>query len=128
MHTTILPIQLTKALPEERSGAFRTPHCDLAGQNGCLEATVYLPGVESRGIELLLSRQELVVIARKLHPVRTNWIALSLEHCARDYQLRIKAPGRLTASQVSAQFDGAVLHIRIERGPAAFGARAEVAA
>jgi HSP20 family molecular chaperone IbpA len=128
MHTTILPIQLTKALPAERSGAFRTPHCDLAGQNGCLEATVYLPGVEPRGIELLLAREELVVIARKLHPVRTNWIALSLEHCTRDYQLRIKAPGRITASQVSAQFDGGVLHIRIERGPAAFGARAECAA
>ncbi|HEY5551855.1 MAG TPA: Hsp20/alpha crystallin family protein [Opitutaceae bacterium] len=125
MHTTILPIQLTKALPEERTTAFRTPHCDVAGQNGCLEATVYLPGVESRGIELLLSRQELVVTARKLHPVRTNWIALSLENCTRDYQLRIKAPRRLCASQVSAQFDEGVLHIRIARSATA---RAQAAA
>lgn len=128
MHNTILPIQLKKALPAERSGAFRTPHCDMAGQDGCLEATVYLPGVESRGIELLLSRQELVVTARKLHPVRTNWIALSLEHCARDYQLRIKAPGRLTASQVGAQFEGGVLHIRIGRGPAVSRERTQAAA
>jgi HSP20 family molecular chaperone IbpA len=128
MHTTILPIQLTKALPAERSDAFRTPHCDMAGHNGCLEATVYLPGVESRGIELLLSRQELVVTARKLHPVRTNWIALSLEHRTRDYRLRIKAPRRLNASQVSARFDEGVLHIRIDRGPVEVRAAASAAA
>jgi 5'-phosphate synthase pdxT subunit len=47
----------------------------MAGQSGCIEAIVYLPGVEARGVELLIARQEVVVTARKLHPVRQNWIA-----------------------------------------------------
>ena len=128
MHTIILPIQLTKALPAERTSAFRTPHCDMAGQNGCLEATVYLPGVEARGVELLIAKQEVVVTARKLHPIRPNWIALSLENCTRDYRLRIKTPRRLSAENVNAEFDDGVLRIRIARGPAILGARAHVAA
>ncbi|HUG09656.1 MAG TPA: Hsp20/alpha crystallin family protein [Opitutaceae bacterium] len=124
MHTIILPIQLTKALPAERTSAFRTPHCDMAGQNGCLEATVYLPGVEARGVELLIAKQEVVVTARKLHPVRTNWIALSLENCTRDYRLRIKTQRRLSAAHVNAEFDDGVLRIRIARRPAEEGSQA----
>lgn len=115
MHTTILPIQITKALPTERSDAFRTPHCDMAGQNGHIEATVYLPGVDARGLELLITRREVVLTARRMLAPRTNWIALSLENCVRDYRLRIKAPGRLSASHVRAVFDEGVLTIRIER-------------
>ena len=87
----------------------------MAGQTGRLEATVYLPGVEARGVELLLSRQELVVTARKLHPVRKNWIALSLETCARDYRLRIKIPRSQKTANVTAQFEDGVLRIRIDR-------------
>jgi HSP20 family molecular chaperone IbpA len=127
MHTIILPIQLTKALPAERSSAFRTPHCDMAGQNGCLEATVYLPGVEARGVELLIAKQDVVVTARKLHPVRQNWVALSLENCTRDYHLRIKTPRRLSAENVNAEFDSGVLRIRIARGPAATSSQARAA-
>jgi len=119
MHTTILPIQITKAMPAERSDAFRTPHCDMAGQSGAIEATVYLPGVEARGVEVLLARQELVVTARKLLPVRSNWIALSLEHCSRDYRLRIRTQRRVSCTDVRAVFDDGVLHIRIDRRNAA---------
>jgi len=114
MHTTILPIQLTKALPTERADAFRTPHCDMAETSRRLQATVYLPGVEARGVELLLGRQELLLTARRMLPVRPNWISLSLEHCTHNYQLRIKTRCRLRASQVSAEFDDGVLRIRID--------------
>ena len=119
MHTTILPIQITKALPAERSDAFRTPHCDMAGQPGAIEATVYLPGVEARGVEVLLANQEVVVTARKLIPVRTNWISLSLENCSRDYRLRIRTQRKVTCAHVRAVFDAGVLHIRIDRRCAA---------
>lgn len=119
MHTTILPIQITKALPAERVDAFRTPHCDMAGQSGAIEATVYLPGVEARGVEVLLARQEVVVTARKLLPVRSNWIALSLEQCSRDYRLRIRTQRRVRCTDVRAVFDDGVLRIRIDRRYAA---------
>jgi HSP20 family molecular chaperone IbpA len=100
----------------------------MAGPSGCIEAIVYLPGVEARGVELLIARQEVVVTARKLHPVRQNWIALSLENCARDYHLRIKTPRRLSAENVNAEFDNGVLRIRIARGPSIARTRATVAA
>ena len=115
MHTIIRPIQIATSPPAERTDAFRTPHCDMAGKKGSIEATVYLPGVEARGVELLLSRGELIVTARRLLPVRTNWNALSLERCTSNYQLRIKTQRDLHVSQVRAQFDDGVLRLSIER-------------
>lgn len=115
MHTIIRPIQITATLPAERTDAFRKPHCDMAGRNGRIEATVYLPGVEARGVELLLAGEELVITARKFLPVRANWISLSLERRMHNYRLRIKTRRRLHASQVRAEFDDGVLRISIER-------------
>lgn len=114
MHT-ILPIQITKSQPTEHNEVFRTPHCDVAGAATRVEATVYLPGVDARGVELLLARQELVLTARRILPVRPNWNSLGLERCSHNYRLRIPTRHRLHASQVRAEFDDGVLRIRIER-------------
>lgn len=115
MHTIIRPIQIATTLPSESTDAFRTPHCDMAGKKRSIEATVYLPGVEARGVELLLAEGELILTARRLLPVRANWISLSLERCSHNYRLRIKTERTLCASQVRATFDDGVLRISVDR-------------
>lgn len=87
----------------------------MVERNGRVEATVYLPGIEARGVELLLAKGELVLTARKPMPVRTNWIALSLERRSHNYRLRFRTKRLLLAAQVRAEFDEGVLQITIER-------------
>jgi len=70
--------------------SFRQPSYDCREQPGAVHLTVYVPGVDSAGVEIESRGPDLLITARKSHFVRVNWQALHLETAQRDYQLRLR--------------------------------------
>ena len=74
----------------ESPADYRTPHYDCADLPGALKLTLYVPGVDSRGVDLAARGPDLIVTARKKPHIRANWQALHLEKVQRDYQLKLR--------------------------------------
>jgi HSP20 family protein len=72
-----------------------------------MKLVVYLPGVESSGVDIEARGGDLTVTARKPHVVRVNFSALHLEHVQRDYQLRLR---------LGASFDYGAMHAEMSQG------------
>ncbi len=74
---------------------------------------VYVPGVETSGIEIRSQETDLTVIARKSHILRRNWRALHLERAQRDYLLHLRLGQNLDQSRLRANLDDSLLTIEI---------------
>ena len=70
--------------------AYRTPHYDCTELPTALTLTLYVPGVDAHGVELVARGPDLIVTARKTTHLRANWPALHLEKVQRDYQLKLR--------------------------------------
>jgi HSP20 family protein len=90
MHTIIHRHNQSRFPSPESRQDFRSPHYDCMDLPSGLKLTVYVPGVDASGVDIITSGPDLFVTARKAHHVRTNWQALHLEGVQRDYQLKLR--------------------------------------
>jgi Molecular chaperone (small heat shock protein) len=116
---TILPPTLTNNRRQGRVvsalGETRSPHYDCKHQGDAIELTVFLPGVDAAGVEIVIRGPDLVVIGRKSHVVRVNFAAAHLEHAQRDYELRLRLGRDLDYGSLTAELTDGVLHLRIPK-------------
>ena len=116
---TILPPTLTSNRRPGRAvpalGDTRSPHYDCQQHGDAIDLTVFLPGVEAAGVEIVVRGPDLVVIGRKSHIVRVNFAAAHLEHAQRDYELRLRLGRELDYAGLSAELADGVLSVRIPK-------------
>jgi HSP20 family molecular chaperone IbpA len=94
---------------------FRRPNYDCREQGDALKLLVYIPGVDSSGVEITASGPDLMVTAKKKHFVRVNFGALNLEAAAKDYRLTLRLGKHLDYSNLSAEIKDGVLNILIPK-------------
>ncbi len=117
---TILPPTLTSNRRPGRtapalSGETRSPHYDCQQHRDAIDLTVFLPGVEAAGVEIIVRGPDLIVLGRKTHFVRVNFSAAHLEHAQRDYELRLRLGRDLDYASLSAELTDGVLSLRIPK-------------
>ncbi len=116
---TILPPTLTSNRRPGRAvpalGETRSPHYDCQHHGDTIDLTVFLPGVDAAGVEIVVRGPDLVVIGRKTHLVRVNFAAAHLEHAQRDYELRLRLGRELDYASLSAELADGVLSVRIPK-------------
>ena len=93
----------------------RKPHYDCQEQESACEIIVYVPGVESAGVEITSNGTDLLINARKHHFVRVNFGALNLEGVQHDYQLSLRLGRSLDYAALQAEFHQGVLTLRIPK-------------
>lgn len=116
---TILPPTLASNRRSGRAapalGETRSPHYDCQQHGDAIDLTVFLPGVEAAGVEIVVRGPDLVVIGRKSHVVRVNFAAAHLEHAQRDYELRLRLGRELHYAGLTAELADGVLSLRIPK-------------
>jgi HSP20 family protein len=116
---TILPPTLSSSRRPGRVvpalGETRSPHYDCQQHGDTVDLTVFLPGVEAAGVEIVVRGPDLVVIGRKSHIVRVNFAAAHLEHAQRDYELRLRLGRDLDYAALGAELADGVLSVRIPK-------------
>jgi len=114
---TILPPQLNSSRrpgrPVSALGETRSPLYDCQPHGDAIDLTVFLPGVDAAGVEIVVRGPDLVVIGRKSHVVRVNFAAAHLEQVQHDYELRLRLGRDLDYATLTAELlDGTLtLHI-----------------
>lgn len=116
---TILPPQLISSRrpgrPVSAIGETRSPHYDCQQLGDAIDLTVFLPGVDAAGVEIVVRGPDLVVIGRKTHVVRVNFAAAHLEHAQLDYELRLRLGRDLDYAGLVAELADGVLTLRIPK-------------
>lgn len=116
---TILPPQLNSSRrsgrPVSAVGETRSPHYDCQQHGDAIDLTVFLPGVDAPGVEIVVRGPDLVVIGRKSHVVRVNFAAAHLEHAQLDYELRLRLGRDLDYSALGAELADGVLSLHIPK-------------
>jgi HSP20 family molecular chaperone IbpA len=97
------------------SVAVRKPHYDCQEREGEFEIIVYVPGVESAGVEITSNGIDLLVYARKHHFVRVNFESLHLEGVQHDYQLSLRLGRSLDYAALQADFHMGILTLTIPK-------------
>src|SRR3569833_2274684 len=72
MHTIIHPLASSsrkRSAAPASSGTFRQPHYECEEQSDAMKLVVYLPGVNAAGVDIEGRGVDLVVTARKPHPI-----------------------------------------------------------
>lgn len=82
-----------------------------------MKVVVYVPGVESAGVEITLRGPDLIVTARKTQFVRVNWTSLHLERAQRDYQLVLRVGNHVDPEGLHAELVDGVLTITLPDKP-----------
>jgi HSP20 family molecular chaperone IbpA len=133
MHTTIIqpltsPSRLRRARVSQPAAVdHRKPHYELTEHPKRLDLVVYVPGVDSSGVDLSFDGPDLLLTARKTHFVRVNWQALHLEAAQRDYQLTLRLGTAVDFDRLEATLQAGVLTIKLpkrQRSTEPSGARA----
>lgn len=104
------PSTAAAALPSTRD-----PHYECAETAEAMQLTIYVPGVEAAGIELVQRGTDLEVTARKTHFVRVNWQALHLERAQRDYHLRLRLGHGFDFECLHAELTDGVLTVHLPK-------------
>jgi HSP20 family molecular chaperone IbpA len=93
----------------------RSPHYDCQHVGDSINLTVFLPGVDASGVEIVVRGPDLVVIGRKSHTVRVNFAAAHLEHAQLDYELRLRLGRDLDYAALTAELADGMLSLRIPK-------------
>ena len=115
---TILPPQLNSS---RRSGRHvsatetRSPHYDCQQHADSIDLTVFMPGVDASGVEIVVRGPDLIVVGRKSHVVRVNFAAAHLEHAQLDYELRLRLGRDLDYGVLQAELNDGVLSLHIPK-------------
>jgi HSP20 family protein len=114
MHAIIPPLRPKHA---DRDAALpnRQPHFECRSTPQALRLEVYMPGVESTGVEITTRGPDLQVVARRLPPVRMNWRALHLEAVQRDYELKLRLGHDLDFDALRAELRDGVLTVVVPK-------------
>jgi HSP20 family molecular chaperone IbpA len=119
MPTTIIPA-LSRPSSETDSVLVRQPHFECSDLPQALKLAVFVPGVEPADVEITTRGPDLVVHARKPHPVRINFSALHLEAAQRDYELKLRLGLGLDFDSLQADMRDGVLSITVPKKNSAF--------
>lgn len=111
MHTIIHRYNHSRFPSAEPLPAFRSPHYDCRDLPSALKLAVYVPGVETSGVEITTQGPDLLVTARRTHLLRTNWQALHLEGVQRDYRLKLRLGSGFDFEALQASLSRGVLTI-----------------
>lgn len=115
MHTIIHPARLTRPVPLEPDAPVRPPHYECDDQPQAMKITVFVPGVDAAGVDVSSVGPDLVVTARKAHPLRVNWRALHLEGAQLDYHLRLRLGAGFDLAALTAGLRDGVLEITVPK-------------
>ncbi len=115
-----MPTTLITTLPRRRSAVaaaprVRQPHYECTDLAQSLQLDVFVPGVDAADIEITSLGPDLVVRARKPHPVRVNFDALHLEAAQRDYELKLRLGRHLAYESLHADYRDGVLRITLPK-------------
>lgn len=123
MHTIIHRHNLTRFPGPESPPDYRTPHYDCTDLPAALHLTLYVPGVDAHGVDLVSRGPDLIVTARKTSHLRANWTALHLERVQRDYQLKLRLGSGFNFPALQASISRGVLTIVLPKNPPTSAAR-----
>jgi HSP20 family molecular chaperone IbpA len=121
MHTTIIHPLTSPSRPRRTRVSqpatvdHRKPHYEVSEHPDRLDLTVYVPGVDSAGVEVSFDGTDLLLTARKARFVRVNWQALHLEKAQRDYQLVLRLGSGVDFDRVEATLQAGVLTIKLPK-------------
>lgn len=93
------------------SAEYRRPNYDCREQPDAIKLVVYVPGVDSSGVEITASGPDLMVTARKTRYVRVNFESLHLENVMRDYRLTLRLGNGLDFASLHAEISDGILTI-----------------
>ena len=94
---------------------YRRPHVEAHERPHTVDLEVFMPGVRPQEIDLVVDRRQLVVTARKQHPVRRNWQAANFEAVNFGYQLRVKLGRAVDPRSVLGVLRDGILKIRLRK-------------
>jgi HSP20 family protein len=97
------------------SAPFRQPSYDCRELPDAVNIVVYVPGVDTSGVEIEAYGPDLVVTAHKTRFVRVNWQALHLEGSQRDYRLRLRLGVGFDYAQTQADVRDGVLTLSVPK-------------
>ncbi len=123
MHTIIKPSSTASRVRSKSPSSmahFRQPSYDCRELPDAIQLIVYIPGVDSSGVEIEARGPDLMVTARKKHYVRVNWTSLHLESAQRDYQLRLRLGAGIDYPALTAELSEGVLTLLLPKRQAAF--------
>lgn len=96
---------------DSASAEFRRPNYDCREQPDAVKLVVYVPGVDSSGVEITASGPDLMITARKTRYVRVNFESLHLENAMRDYRLTLRLGNGLDFASLRAEISDGILTI-----------------
>lgn len=115
MHT-IIPAHRRSAADDAVAVAeFRQPRYEITEHAQALQLAVFIPGVDPSRVDITTCGPDLVIVARKQHPVRVNWQALHLEAAQRDYELKLRLGLGCDFDALRAEMRDGVLMIRVPK-------------
>lgn len=116
MPTTIIPaLSRLPSIETDSSARVRQPHFECSDLAQALKLAVFIPGVEPTDVEITTRGPDLVVHARKPHPVRVNFSALHLESAQSDYELKLRLGLGLDFDALRADMREGVLNIVVPK-------------
>lgn len=118
MHTIIssLPaLRRSQATSNPSHDRFRTPAYDCQEQAEAMTLTVFIPGVDSAGVEIEGHGADLTITAKKARFVRVNFNALQLENAQHDYLLRLRLGTGFDFGSMRAEIADGVLTVTLPK-------------
>lgn len=115
MPTTLIPTPPRRRSAVAATPLVRQPHFECTDLAQALQLDVFVPGVDAADIEITTLGPDLVVRARKPHPVRVNFDALHLEAAQRDYELKLRLGLNLGYDALHADYRDGVLRITLPK-------------
>ena len=115
MPTTLIPPLSRLRSDVDAAPRVRHPHFECTDLAQEVRIDVFVPGVDAGDIEITSVGPDLIVRARKPHPVRINFAALHLEAAQRDYELKLRLGLHLSFDSLAADFRAGVLSIRVPK-------------
>ena len=91
----------------------RRPHYDYHQNGNVIDLTVFLPGVDAAGVEIVVRGPDLRVVGHKGHVVRVNFAAAHLEQVQTDYELLLRLGLHLDYNKLIAKLEEGVLTLHI---------------
>jgi HSP20 family molecular chaperone IbpA len=118
MHTIIssLPTpRRSQATSNPSHDRFRAPAYDCQVQGGAMTLTVFIPGVDTSGVEIEGHGADLTITAKKTRLVRVNFDALRLENAQHDYLLRLRLGNGFDFEAMRAEIADGVLTVTVPK-------------
>jgi HSP20 family protein len=116
MPTTIIPALSRRPSHEfDATSRVRQPHYECIDLPQALQIDVFVPGVDASDVEITTRGPDLIVHARKPHPVRVNFHSLHLEAAQRDYELKLRLGLGLDFESLRAELRDGVLHLLVPK-------------